>query len=97
MYYASDAFKTMECELKNPTYRDVGKGYPAAKQCPCPACKEEDQKAWAEVDKMKVGPPPECPCKDVKCPKKPPKTEEEEVELESSPCHMRGRRYAWFV
>jgi len=90
-YYSSDAYKTMECELKAPTYKDVGKGYPPAKQCPCPNCKTEEQKAWAEVEKMKVGPPPECPCQDLKCPKKPPKTEEEEVEMESSPCHMRGR------
>ena len=89
-YYKSDAYKTMECELKAPTYKDVGKGYPKAKQCPCPECKEEDQKAWAEVELMKVGPPPECPCKDIKCPKKPPKEEQEEAMLEDSPCHMRG-------
>jgi len=90
-YYKSDAYKTMECELKAPTYKDVGKGYPKAKRCPCPECKEEDQKAWAEVELMKVGPPPECPCKDIKCPKKPPKEEQEEKMLEDSPCHMRGR------
>lgn len=89
-YYKSDAFKTMECELKNPTYKDLSKGYPKPKQCPCPECLDEEQKAWAEVEKLKVGPPPECPCKDRKCPKKPPPPEEEEVALENSPCHMRG-------
>ena len=90
-YYRSDAFKTMECELKAPHYKDLGKKYPKAKQCPCPECKEDEQKAWAEVEKMKVGPPPECPCQDIKCPKKPPPNEEEEIKQETSACHMRGR------
>ena len=80
----------MECELRAPTYKDVGKGYPKAKQCPCPECKEDDQKAWAEMEQFKIGPPPECPCQDVKCPKKPPKAEEEAIELENSPCKLKG-------
>ena len=40
---------------------------------------------------MKVGPPPECPCKDPKCPKK-PKTEEKKEEAEAEdlgPCAMK--------
>merc|ERR1719370_1323213 len=81
----------MECELKAPHYKDLGKKYPEAKQCPCPECKEDEQKAWAEVEKMKIGPPPECPCQDIKCPKKPVKEEVEEVVIKEDlgPCAMK--------
>jgi len=97
-YLASDAFKTMDCELRQPTYKDVNKTYPKRdkSKCPCPECVGEDAKAWAEVEKMKVGPPPECPCTDPKCPKKPKKKEEKvepkvepKVEEDKGPCAMK--------
>ena len=71
----------MDCELKNPTYKDISKSYPKRQKtkCPCPECVTTTQKAWAEVEKMKIGPPPDCPCKDPKCPKKPVKVEKKIV------------------
>jgi len=93
-FLSSDSYKTMECELKNPTYKDLSKSYPKRPKntkCPCPECVTDVQKAWAEVEKMKIGPPPECPCKDPKCPKKPVKEEEEEVVVKEDlgPCAMK--------
>ena len=48
-----------------------------------------------QVEKMKIGPPPECPCKDPKCPKKPVKEEEEEVVVKEDlgPCAMKSNTY----
>jgi len=94
-YLKSEAYKTMDCELRRPTYKDVSKSYPKRpknNKCPCPSCVTETQKAWAEVEKMKVGPPPECPCKDPKCPKKPKKEEknEEEPKEDLGPCAMKS-------
>jgi len=81
-YLKSTAYKTMDCELKRPTYKDITKSYPKRprNKCPCPECVGDAKKAWAEVEKLKVGPPPECPCKDPKCPKKPVKEVKKEVE-----------------
>ena len=44
---------------------------------------------------MKIGPPPECPCKDPKCPKKPVKEEVEEVVIKEDlgPCAMKSNTY----
>jgi len=93
-FLSSQSYKTMECELKNPTYKDLSKSYPKRPKntkCPCPECVTDVQKAWAEVEKMKIGPPPECPCKDPKCPKKPVKEEVEEVVIKEDlgPCAMK--------
>jgi len=83
-YLKSEAYKTMDCELKYPTYKDVNKSYPKRQKtkCPCPECVTTTQKAWAAVEKAKIGPPPDCPCKDAKCPKKPKKAVENEKKAE---------------
>ena len=94
-YLQSDAFKTMDCELKFPTYKDVNKTYPKREKnrCPCPECVTEEQKAWAAVQKLKIGPPPDCPCKDPKCPKKPQKAAEKtkEESEDKGPCAMESK------
>ena len=91
-YLKSNAYKTMDCELKYPTYKDLTKSYPKRQKtkCPCPECVTDTQKAWAAVEKLKIGPPPDCPCKDAKCPKKPAKPAEEEIKVEdnSNICSM---------
>ena len=51
-YLKSDSYKTMDCELKRPTYKDANKSYPKRPKntkCPCPSCVTDAQKAWAEV------------------------------------------------
>ena len=50
-YLKSTAYKTMDCELKRPTYKDITKSYPKRprNKCPCPECVGDDRKAWAEV------------------------------------------------
>ena len=50
---------------------------------------------WAlslsKVEKAKIGPPPECPCKDLKCPRKPKKEKKEEKKEDLGPCAMKSK------
>ena len=52
-----------------------------------------------QVEKLKIGPPPECPCKDPKCPKKPVKEEKKEVEPKEDlgQCAMKSKIFFFNV
>ena len=51
------------------------------------------------MEKLKIGPPPECPCKDPKCPKKPVKEEKKEVEPKEDlgQCAMKSKIFFFNV
>ena len=55
-YLMSESYKTMDCELRRPPYKDVSKSYPKRRKnkCPCPECVTDAQKAWAEVHAIKT-------------------------------------------